>query len=136
MRDDSFVLTSPVQVFYWILSPGDLNHVFLAFFGHFHHIKVRRVHLLISITRPIRLSPRVYAISSKNKLLAVYLGTLASAKFIVTLASSFIRPPVIVMFPPLPVDAAKLCGYVMDFKFKLVPHSIGTTFGTHLLVRS
>ena len=53
MRDDSFVLTSPVQVFHWILSPGDLDHVFLAFFGHFHHIKVRRVHLLISITRPM-----------------------------------------------------------------------------------
>jgi hypothetical protein len=68
----------------------------------------------------MRLPLRIYAITLGNKILMVYFGTLALARLAVSLASSFVKPPVIATLPHIPVDAFNL----------LAPNSIGTAFGT------
>lgn len=65
----------------------------------------------------------------KNKILTAYLVTLALARLAVSLATSFVKPAMIVDLPPLPVDAFDLCGVVIHLQFKMVPNSIGTAFG-------
>ena len=68
----------------------------------------------------------------KNKILAAYLGTLAFARLVVSLATSFTKPPTIVNLPPLPVDAFNLCGIVTHLQFKIVPNAMATAFGKYL----
>ena len=46
-----------------------------------------------------------------------------------SLVMAFIKLPVVMNFPPIPIDAFKLCGYVMDFRFKLIPGYLGTASG-------
>ena len=75
---------------------------------------------------------RIYAITFKNKILAVYFGSLALTRVAMTLASTFTKPPVIISLPRIPVDAFNLCGIKIDLQFKLVPNSIGTVFGMWL----
>jgi len=47
----------------------------------------------------------------------------------VALATSFIKPPIIANFTPIPVDATKMCVIIVDLQFKLAPNSIATAFG-------
>lgn len=83
----------------------------------------------LSLNRLIQHRLRLYAITSKNKILAAYFGTLALARLAMTLASTFSVSPTIINLPQVPIDAFDLCAVVVEFKFKLVPNSIGCAFG-------
>jgi hypothetical protein len=62
-----------------------------------------------------------------------YFGILALARFSLSLAASFSKPPVVVSLPRnLEIDAFSMCAIVIDLRFKLVPNSVGTAFGTQL----
>ena len=113
----------------WILHRNTLNRVFRVFLGHLRHIEVHRV-LPVSFNLLIRFRPRVYAISSGNNIIAVYLATLALARLTTELVITFVKPPVVVDFPPIPVDAFNLCTVTVDLQLMLIPNSIGTAFGT------
>lgn len=58
----------------------------------------------------------MYTIAFRNKLLAVYFGTLALAKLVLTLASSFLPPFMLLALPspppPIPTDTFNLCPVV------------------------
>ena len=71
----------------------------------------------------------MYAITFRNKIVAVYFGTLAFARLAVTLASAFLQPVTFIELPPVPVDAFNLCPVVVHLRFKLAPNSLSTTFG-------
>jgi hypothetical protein len=79
----------------------------------------------------MRLCARIYAISFRSKILLVYFGILALARFSLSLAASFSKPPVAISLPRIPeIDAFNMCAIVVDLSFKLVPNSVGTAFGT------
>lgn len=50
-------------------------------------------------------------------------------RFAVSLASNLVGPLTIVDLPAIPNDAFDQCGFVVDFEFSKVPHSLGTAFG-------
>jgi len=89
---------------------------------------------ILSLDQLIRFHVRVYAITFKNKILAVYFGTLALARLAVSLASAFARPVAFVDLPPIPIDAFNFCPVVPNLQFKLVPNAIGTAFGEWVYV--
>ena len=74
----------------------------------------------------------MYAITSQNKILAVYFGTLVLTRLTVPLASSFAKSPVFVDLPPVPLDAFNICAVTVDLKLMLIPSSVGAAFGTWL----
>ena len=83
-----------------------------------------------SLLQSNRSCPRLYAITFRNKILAVYFGTLTLARLAMALAKAFIKPPTFVELPLVPVDAFNVCGPVVDdLRFMLVPSSLGTAFG-------
>lgn len=53
---------------------------------------------------------------------------MALTVLVVSLASNFIKPPVVVP-PPVPIEVFKLCAFGTDYQFKMVPHSLSTAFG-------
>jgi len=71
---------------------------------------------------------RIYAITLKNKVLAVYFVALSLARLSLSLASSFANTPSITTFPEIPVDAFNLCRIIAQLKFKFVPSIIGSVF--------
>ena len=73
---------------------------------------------------------RIYAITSRNKILAVYLTALVLARLSTELVITFVKPPVVVDFPLTPVGTFNLCTVTIDLRFMLIPNSIGTAFGT------
>lgn len=73
---------------------------------------------------------RVYAITSKNKVLLAYFGSISLTRLAVSLASNLIKPPDVIDLPLVPFNPFNLCGFVVYFQFKTVPHSLGTAFGT------
>ena len=83
---------------------------------------------ILSPNRLIRFRLRIYAITFKNKILIVYFGILAVARFAVGLAS-FLQPATFLDLPPIPIEAFNLCPTVAHPRFKLVPVSIATVFG-------
>ena len=83
----------------------------------------------VSVDRLIWFRPRIYAITSRNKILAVYFGTLALARSIISLAPALVQRPVFVDLQSLPINASNVCGITMNLKFMLAPNSIGTVFG-------
>ena len=84
------------------------------------------------LNQPIRPSPRVYAITFKNKILAVYCGTLTLARLSMALATAFFKPPTFIDLPALPIDAFNMCLSVVDLRLMLIPSSLGTAFGASL----
>lgn len=48
---------------------------------------------------------------------------------VVSLASNLIEPPVVVDPPSTTIDVFKLCRFIPNYQFKIVPHSIVTAFG-------
>ena len=74
--------------------------------------------------------PRVYAVTRKNKILAVYLGTLVLARLIISLASTFIKHPKTIDIYAYPIDAFNMCVIITDLRPMSFPNSIGTVFGT------
>jgi len=71
---------------------------------------------------------RVYAITFRNKRLAVYFGTLILARFTIGLVAAFIKPPTILEFPLVPVDAFNQCATIVNLHLMLIPSSLGTAF--------
>jgi len=112
---------------YYTSSPRNSRIVCLA--GYYAQV-VLIVFFLFS--SDVFITLRIYAISSKNKILLAYLGALVLARTAMALASPFVDPPAVVSLPQVPVDAFNLCGVVTDLRFLLVPNSIGTVFGTRL----
>lgn len=76
------------------------------------------------------ISSRVYAITSKNRIIAVYLGTLVLAKLITNFITGFLKPPSVVPIPPIPLDFFNMCTMNVDLHLMVIPNSIGTVFGT------
>ena len=72
----------------------------------------------------------MYAITSKNKILAVYFGTLVLARLIVSVVISIHGHPTAVIFYEASVDAFDICEIVIDLEFMSIPSVIGTAFGT------
>ena len=48
------------------------------------------------------------------------------------LTTAFLKPPMFVEFPAVPVDAFNMCGIAVDLQFMSVPSSLGTAFGASL----
>jgi len=71
---------------------------------------------------------RVYAVTFRNKVLVVYFGTLALARFMIALIVVLIKHPTIVGSLPVPIDAFNQCATVMDLRLMLIPSSLGTAF--------
>ena len=87
--------------------------------------------LFICITQPSDpISPRVYAVARKSKILAVYFGTLLSARLIISLILSFVKHPMTADIFPYPIEAFDLCAIVINLRYTTVPNSIGIAFGT------
>ena len=80
--------------------------------------------------------PRVYAVTRKNKILAVYLGTLVLARLIISLASTFIKHPKTIDIYAYPIDAFNMCVIITDLRPMSFPNSIGTVFGTSSICSS
>ena len=70
----------------------------------------------------------MYAITSKNKILAVYFGTLVLARLIISLVTSLVKHPTAIMYG-IPVDAFNLCEIIINLQFMSIPSIIGTAFG-------
>jgi len=92
-------------------------------------ITLRYTVFILSLDQLIGFHLRVYAITFRNKILAVYFGTLALARLAVSLASSFARPVAFVDLPPIPIDAFNFCPVLPNLQFRLVPNALGTVFG-------
>ena len=126
-------IRSPTQMHCLVprLVGPDLVHV--VFFGCLHYFEVDIVFSFFffsSTNRLIRFRYlRIYAISFKNKFVAVYFGTLALLRLILSLASTFLRPMTLFGVPNLPIDTSNLCPTNIHLEFKLVPYVIATTFG-------
>jgi len=73
--------------------------------------------------------PRIYAITSKNKLLTVYFGALALARMAVPFVSAIVEPPTITNLPPIPIDFFNLCAVKINLQLMVIPNSIGSVFG-------
>ena len=59
----------------------------------------------------------------------MYFGSLALARFILTLVSSVSRPVTFINLPQIPVDAFNMCPVQVHLMFKVVPNSLSTVFG-------
>ena len=77
-----------------------------------------------------QISPREYAITRKNRILVVYLGTLVLARLIISLASTFIKHPKTIDIYPYPIDVSNLCVIVTSRRFRSIQNSIGAAFST------
>lgn len=116
---------------YCVLPRSDHDRVFHVLFGCFHHIEVRSIYPCPrNWAHTVCL--RVYAITFRNRPLAVYFGTLVLSKIALGLTSSFRKPPTIIALPPIPIDAFNLCAITVDLHLILFHNSIGTVFGTWL----
>ena len=86
-----------------------------------------------SIVQPSdSISPKVYAVTRKNKMLAVYLRTLVLARLIISLASTFIKHPKVIGTYPLLIGASNLCVIVINHWFMSIQNSIGAAFSMEL----
>ena len=84
-----------------------------------------------SFDRLIQLRLRMYAVTLRNKFLAVYFGALALTRLSLGLASAFSNHPTVTSSPDTPViDAFNLCVTIIELRFTLALSSVGTTFGT------
>ena len=92
-------------------------------------ITLRHVVFTSIVQRSDSISPRVYAVTRKNKMLAVYLGTLVLARLIISLASTFIKHPKVIGIYPFLIDAFNLCVIVTNFRFMSTQNPIGAAFG-------
>lgn len=54
---------------------------------------------------------------------------MALVVLVVSLASTLIKPPVVMDPPPTRIDVFKLCRFIPNYQFKIVPHSIVTALG-------
>ena len=77
----------------------------------------------------MRFHLRVYALTLRNKFVAVYFGTLALTRFAISLASPLAKPVGVFDLPPIPIETFNLCLMIPQFKFRLVPFTLATVFG-------
>ena len=92
-----------------------------------------RYAVFTSIAQPSDpISPRVYAITRKNRILVVYLGTLALARLIISIASTFTKHPKAIGLYPYPIDVSNLCVIVTSRRFISIQNSIGAAFSMEL----
>jgi len=108
---------------YYTSSPRNSETLCIA--GYYIQVVLISFFLLSS---DIFVTLRVYAITSKNKIFAVYFGIMVLARTALALALSFRKPPAVTPLPPLPIDAFSLCAVVVDLRLMLIPSSIGTAF--------
>ena len=93
-------------------------------------ITLRYIVLILPFGQLIRfrLHIRIYAVTFRNKILAVYFGVLALTKLAVSLAS-FVEHVTNLHLPSIPLDVFNLCAVFAPLPFRLVPIVIGTVFG-------
>ena len=108
--------------------------VLIAFFLFFSDIFITLrcvVPSPVPLNQPMRLRPRLYAITLKNNTLVVYFGILAFARFTTFIVSFFVEPTFVVNLPVVPVDS-NMCSIFVIPQLMLAPISIGTAFGMWL----
>ena len=78
-----------------------------------------------------RFHRRVYALTFRNKFVALYFGSLAATKFATFFISSLSNPVGLFDLPkiPIPLDTFNACLVIPKFRIKLVPNSLATAFG-------
>jgi len=59
----------------------------------------------------------------------MYLGSLALAKYAMSMAAPFSNPPELVEPPLIPIDGFNQCVVLTHYRFKEVPTVLGTVFG-------
>ena len=94
-------------------------------------ITLRSAIIILSLRRLIRSRPRIYALTSRNKILAVYFGSLSLTRLVVSLVS-YLQPVTFLLLPPIPLDIFKMCTFITHPRFKLVPVAIASVFGEWL----
>ena len=71
----------------------------------------------------------MYAVTCRNKILAVCFGTLVLARLTMELVTTLVESPTVVDAPPIPTDVFNFCTIIIDLRLMLIPNSIGIAFG-------
>ena len=80
--------------------------------------------------------PRVYAISSKNKILTTYIATLALVRlaalfmWVDSSLGFFTKIEVLNGLPLIPINTSKLCFSKLNLRYKYATTLVGTALGT------
>ena len=79
----------------------------------------------------IRFHLRVYALTFRNKFIALYFGSLVVTKFVTLFISTHSNPVGLFDLPqiPIPLDTFDACLVIPKLRIKRVPLALSTAFG-------